>query len=120
MLAGKIRRHDASFWLVSTGWSGGGFGVGSRIRLGYTRAIVDAIHSGELEGVETVDDPVFGFAIPTSCPGVPDEILQPRRTWSDPAAYDEAARKLATLFRENFRHYESGAPEEVRDAAPKG
>jgi len=120
MLAGKIRRHDASVWLVSTGWSGGGFGVGSRIRLGYTRAIVDAIHSGELEGVETVDDPVFGFAIPTSCPGVPDEILQPRRTWSDPAAYDEAARKLATLFRENFRHYESGAPEEVRDAAPKG
>ncbi len=118
LLAEKIKKHDADVWLVNTGWSGGGFGVGSRIKLRYTRAIVDAIHSGELNGIETVTDKVFGVAIPTACPGVPSEILLPRQTWADGAAYDASAAKLATLFTENFRQYADGASEEVRAAGP--
>ncbi|MFP6686537.1 MAG: phosphoenolpyruvate carboxykinase (ATP), partial [Polyangiaceae bacterium] len=119
LLAGKLRAHGAQTWLLNTGWSGGGFGVGSRMKLGYTRAMVDAIHNGTLAEVETIEDPVFGMAIPTSCTGVPDEILVPRNTWADGAAYDEAARKLAFLFAENFKVYENVASEDVKAAGPR-
>jgi phosphoenolpyruvate carboxykinase (ATP) len=119
LLAEKLRKHGATTWLVNTGWSGGPYGVGSRIKLKYTRAIIDAIHSGALASVQTAEDPVFGLAIPTSCPEVPPEILQPRNTWSDKAAYDEKAKKLAQLFRENFKKYEAQASAEVRAGGPK-
>ena len=120
MLADKLRKHGAQTWLVNTGWTGGGFGVGSRMKLKYTRAIVDAIHAGTLANVPTVEDAHFGFAVPTSCPEVPAELLQPRNTWGDKAAYDDKAKKVASLFRENFKKYESQASAEVRAGGPKG
>ena len=119
MLAGKLRKHDAHCWLVNTGWSGGGAGVGSRMKLKYTRAIIDAIHGGALDKVATIVDPVFGVAVPTECPGVPTEILVPRNTWADKAAYDAQAKKVATLFRENFKKFESQASDEIRQSGPK-
>ena len=90
------------------------------MKLAYTRAIVDAIHSGELRKVPTVQDPVFGLAIPKECPGVPSELLQPRNTWEDGAAYDAKAKLLAGLFRENFKTYEAGANPEIVSAGPRG
>jgi phosphoenolpyruvate carboxykinase (ATP) len=119
MLADKMKQHNARVWLVNTGWSGGGYGVGQRMKLSLTRAIVDAVHSGALADAPTENDPVFGLAIPTSVPGVPDNVLKPRDTWADGAAYDAAAKKLAGLFAENFRKYESVASAEVRAAGPK-
>jgi phosphoenolpyruvate carboxykinase (ATP) len=114
-----MKQHNTRVWLVNTGWSGGGHGVGSRMKLSFTRAIVDAIHSGQLGDVPVKPDPVFGVGVPTSCPGVPGELLQPRSTWKDPAAYDAAAKKLAQLFINNFKQYESVASAEVRAAGPK-
>ncbi len=119
MLADKLRKHGAQTWLVNTGWSGGPYGVGSRIKLKYTRAIVDAIHSGALAKASTVEDPVFGIAVPTSCPDVPSEILMPRNTWVDKAAYDQKAKKLAQLFKDNFKKYEASASAEVKAGGPK-
>ncbi|MBA3821386.1 MAG: phosphoenolpyruvate carboxykinase (ATP) [Deltaproteobacteria bacterium] len=119
MLAEKLRKHGAQTWLVNTGWSGGAYGVGSRIKLKYTRAIIDAIHNGTLANVATQEDPIFGLSVPTSCPEVPSEMLQPRNTWSDKAAYDEKAKRVATLFKENFKKYEGQASAEVRGAGPK-
>ena len=120
MLATKLKKHGAQTWLVNTGWSGGPYGVGSRMKLAYTRAIIDAIHSGALAKSPTVTDPIFGLAIPTHCPGVPDQMLQPEKTWSDPAAYHQAAKKLAALFQQNFAKYADQASEEIRAAAPRG
>jgi phosphoenolpyruvate carboxykinase (ATP) len=118
LLAEKMKKHGARVWLVNTGWSGGAFGVGKRIKLAHTRAIVNAIHSGKLANVKTEKDPVFGLEVITECPGVPSEILNPRNTWADKAAYDTAAKKLANLFRENFKTYEAGVSAEVRAAGP--
>ncbi len=119
LLADKLRKHGAQTWLVNTGWTGGGHGVGARMKLKYTRAIIDAIHSGALDHVATVEDSVFGVLVPTECPGVPAEVLVPRNTWADQAAYDTQARKVATLFRENFKKYEVAANDEVRAAGPR-
>ena len=119
MLSDKLKKHGAQTWLVNTGWSGGAYGTGSRIKLKYTRAIIDAIHSGALADAPTQLDPVFGLAVPTSCPDVPSEMLVPRNTWADKAAYDEKARKVAALFRENFKKYEAQASAEVRGGGPK-
>lgn len=105
LLAERLQKHNAQAWLVNTGWTGGGYGVGERIKLAYTRAIIDAIHSGELIKAPTVTDPVFGLAVPQECPGVPSEILMPRNVWKDPQAYDQAAAQLAKLFEENYRQY---------------
>ena len=120
MLAEKLRKHGAQTWLVNTGWSGGAYGTGSRIKLRYTRAIIDAIHSGALATAPTQEDPVFGLAIPTTCPDVPSEILVPRNTWADKAAYDDKAKRVAQLFKENFKKYEAQASAEVRGGGPKG
>lgn len=117
-LAERIQQHGSNVWLVNTGWSGGGFGTGSRISLRHTRAIIDAIHSGELSKANFANDPVFGISIPDQCPNVPTEILTPRGTWSDTAAYDEAARELARKFQDNFKTYEDQASDEIRGAAP--
>jgi phosphoenolpyruvate carboxykinase (ATP) len=119
LLAEKLRKHGAQTWLVNTGWSGGAYGVGSRIKLKHTRAIIDAIHSGALASVPSQEDPVFGLSVPTSCPEVPSAMLLPRNTWADKAAYDEKAKRVATLFRENFKKYEAQASAEVRGAGPK-
>jgi phosphoenolpyruvate carboxykinase (ATP) len=119
LLASKLRTHGAQTWLVNTGWSGGPYGVGSRMKLSYTRAIVDAIHAGALDNVATIEDPIFGVAVPTACPNVPAEVLIPRNTWKDQGAYDRTATKLAQLFRENFRKYEQGASAEVKAAGPQ-
>jgi phosphoenolpyruvate carboxykinase (ATP) len=105
MLGALVDRHGSDVWLVNTGWSGGPFGVGSRMKLGYTRAMVRAVLSGALHDAPTDADPVFGLEIPTDVPGVPNEVLNPRRTWSDTAAYDAQAKKLAAMFRKNFEQF---------------
>jgi phosphoenolpyruvate carboxykinase (ATP) len=119
LLAERLERHGSQAWLVNTGWSGGSFGVGSRIKLSYTRAIVDAIHSGALDAIGTVHDPAFGLAVPVECPGVPAELLNPRRAWSRPNEYDATARHLCQLFRDNFRHYEAAASPQVMASGPQ-
>ncbi|MEZ6112222.1 MAG: phosphoenolpyruvate carboxykinase (ATP) [Pirellulaceae bacterium] len=119
LLADRIKRHNANVWLVNTGWSGGAYGVGKRIKLGNTRAIIDAIHSGELSDAPTQADPVFGLQVVTKCPGVPDEILVPRNAWADKAKFDETARKLAKLFSDNFAKYADGVSDAIKSAGPK-
>ena len=119
MLAERIEQHQTAAWLVNTGWSGGPYGVGSRIKLSHTRAIIDAIHDGSLRSALTREDPIFGLHVPTSCPGVPEHLLIPRNTWSDPAAYDLTARKLAGQFRENFAQYADQASGEIRQSGPR-
>jgi phosphoenolpyruvate carboxykinase (ATP) len=118
LLAEKMQRHRSNVWLVNTGWSGGAYGVGKRMKLSLTRAIIDGIHSGRLATVRTVPDPVFGIGVVTECPGVPKEVLTPRDTWADKAGFDATAKKLAQLFIANFKEYESGASAEVRAASP--
>ena len=113
-----MRKHKARVWLVNTGWAGGGYGVGKRISLKNTRAIIDAIHSGALANAKTERDPVFGFDIVTEVPGVPPEILRPREAWADKSAYEATAKKLASLFNKNFETYAAGASAEVKGAAP--
>jgi len=118
LLAERIQENSANVWLVNTGWSGGSYGVGKRVKLAYSRAILDAIHSGELAQAPTVKDPVFGFEVVSECPNVPAEILIPRNTWADKASFDATANKLAHLFNQNFKVYEDGASEGVRAAGP--
>ncbi|MEM6454883.1 MAG: phosphoenolpyruvate carboxykinase (ATP), partial [Acidobacteriota bacterium] len=118
LLAEKMRTHGAEAWLINTGLTGGPYGTGRRMRLRHTRAIIDAIHDGALTQAATETDPVFGFAVPTACPNVPSEILQPRNTWSDPAAYDAQRNKLAQRFADNFANFAEGAGEAVRAAGP--
>lgn len=119
LLAKKIKDHNATAWLVNTGWTGGKYGVGSRIKLRYTRAMIDAIHNGDLDGAETVTDPHFGFEVPTSCPKVPSEILIPKETWADKASYDQIKTKLVKLFTDNFKQFEAGVNPEILAAGPK-
>ncbi|MGI9458127.1 MAG: phosphoenolpyruvate carboxykinase (ATP) [Aeoliella sp.] len=119
LLATRIREHGSKVWLVNTGWSGGAFGTGSRMKLSYTRSIIDNIHSGELSDAPVESDPLFGFEVVTKCSNVPEEILVPRKTWTDQSAFDQTARKLAGLFRENFTTYEAGVDAAVRAAAPQ-
>lgn len=118
LLAEKMEKHGTSAWLVNTGWTGGAHGVGKRISLQNTRAIINAIHDGSLNDVEYVTDPRFGLSVPTSCPGVPSEILTPKNTWADKEAYDAQALKLAKLFNENFKKYEEGSSDEIIAAGP--
>ena len=119
LLAKKMRRHNARVWLVNTGWGGGGPGVGKRISLKDTRAIIDAIHDGSLAKAKTERDPVFGFEVAAECPGVRSEILIPRNAWADKAAYEATAKKLAGLFNKNFETYAAGVSAEVKASAPK-
>jgi len=119
MLAERMDRHGSKAWLVNTGWTGGPYGVGSRINLPYTRAIIDAIHDGSLDDAPAVVDPIFGFEVPTECPNVPPEILIPKNTWSNQDEYERQALKLAELFRDNFKKYESGSPKEIVEAGPR-
>ena len=119
LLGKKIAEHDVDCWLINTGWTGGPYGVGERMKIGYTRAMVHAALDGSLKGVEFTDDPIFGVSVPTSCPEVPDEVLIPKNTWPDPAAYDEQANKLAKMFVDNFEQFSDVGSGEVKAAGPK-
>ncbi|HTN74381.1 MAG TPA: phosphoenolpyruvate carboxykinase (ATP) [Pirellulaceae bacterium] len=119
LLAEKMKRHQANAWLINTGWSGGAYGVGERMKLSYTRAIINAIHAGQLADAPLVEDEIFGLAMPTACPGVDAKVLSPRQTWSDPAAYDLTARKLAQLFHDNFAKYADVASDAIKSAGPR-
>jgi phosphoenolpyruvate carboxykinase (ATP) len=119
MLAEKMNKHKAHAWLINTGWTGGKYGIGKRMSLKYTRAIIDAIHSGELENASTIQLPVFGFNVPTSCSGVPTEILNPIDTWANKEDYNATLNKLAKGFQDNFKKYEDQASQKIKDAGPK-
>jgi len=119
LLAEKMAQHDAKCWLLNTGWVSGGYGKSKRIRIKWTRALLNAALDGSLNDVEFVADPRFGFEIPQSCDGVPEEILNPRDTWGDGSEYDAAANRLAEMFGENFAQFAEGTSAEVLAAAPK-
>ena len=119
MLGDRLREHDSKVWLINTGWSGGPYGTGERIKLKYTRAIVHAALGGELDESDTRRDPIFGLAVPTEINRVPANVLNPRSTWSDPAAYDAQAKKLAGMFRENFEKI-GNVDAATKNAGPKG
>ena len=118
LLGKKLKEHHVNVWLINTGWSGGPYGVGKRIKLQYTRAMITAALDSELDQVAYNTHPVFGYQVPVTCPNVPTEILQPRNTWTDKNDYDKTANKLANLFEENFKKYANGVSEEVLKAAP--
>jgi len=120
MLGERLERHGARVWLVNTGWTGGPYGVGSRMKLAHTRSMVSAALAGKLDAIDTMTDPVFGLAVPVNVPGVPGEVLQPRGTWADSAAYDAQAEKLVRMFRDNFAQYDAHVGEGVIAAGPEG
>jgi len=119
MLGEKIRKHRVNVWLINTGWTGGPYSVGSRIRLKFTRNIISAVLKGQIDNVHYDSHPVFGVAVPAACPGVPSELLYPRDTWADKEAYDLQARMLAQKFVANFGKYREGVGQEVLAAAPR-
>jgi phosphoenolpyruvate carboxykinase (ATP) len=119
LLGEKIAKHNVAVWLINTGWSGGSYGDGQRIKLGLTRAMVKAVLSGKLSEVATQPDPTFGVHIPVAVPEVPSELLDPRKTWKVPAAYDQKARELANMFEANFRENAGDASAEIRNAGPR-
>jgi phosphoenolpyruvate carboxykinase (ATP) len=120
MLGEKLKANpNINVWLINTGWTGGAYGTGSRMKLPFTRAMITAALNGELNNVEFEAHPVFGYAMPKTCPNVPAELLNPRNTWADKAAYDAQANKLANMFVKNFEQYAAGVSKEIIDAAPK-
>lgn len=119
LLGKKMKENNVQIWLINTGWSGGSYGVGSRMSLKYTRAMITAALEGKLDNVEFVNHEVFGLAMPISCPDVPSELLNPKGTWADASAYDATANKLAGLFKKNFEKYADYANEEILAGAPK-
>jgi phosphoenolpyruvate carboxykinase (ATP) len=119
VLAGKIDEYRCRVWMINTGWTGGPYGVGHRIRIPHTRAMLNAALEGALDDVDYAEDPIFGLSVPTSVPGVPSELLVPRGTWSDPEAFDAQARKLAGMFVGNFAAYADGVDESVVKSGPR-
>ena len=119
-LGERIVRHGVKVWLVNTGWTGGPYGVGARMKIGHTRAMIRAALAGGLDAVACERDPVFNLDVPVACPGVPATVLRPRETWARPAEYDAQAAKLAAMFVENFRAFEASAAPDVRAAGPRG
>lgn len=119
MLAERINQHKCTVWLVNTGWSGGPYGVGHRMKIAHTRAMVTAALDGTLAAVPTRPDPVFGIYVPEYCPSVPGDVLQPRNTWADKDAYDAKARELAAKFVENFAQFKAQVSSAVAEASPR-
>ena len=119
MLGEKIARHKAKVWLVNTGWTGGAYGVGTRMKIAHTRAMINAALAGQLDQVKYSTHPIFNVDVPTTCPGVPDGVLDPRSTWRDAVAYDEQARSLAGMFVENFKQFEKDVDASVSAAGPR-
>ena len=120
MLGALLKRHGSRVWLVNTGWSGGAYGEGKRMKLAYTRAMVRAALDGRLDDVVTAKDPIFGLEVPQDVPGVPGEVMTPRGTWRDPAAYDAQAKKLAEMFRQNIEKFGDQVDARVKAAGPRG
>jgi len=118
MLGEKMEKSAASVWLVNTGWTGGAYGKGTRMKLSHTRAMITAALEGKLDGIEYEHMPIFNLSIPVSCPGVPSELLNPRNTWENKDAYDQHALHLATLFVKNFEKYAAGVSPDIMAAAP--
>ncbi|WP_315820700.1 phosphoenolpyruvate carboxykinase (ATP) [Paraflavitalea speifideaquila] len=118
MLGEKLRKHEVKVWMINTGWTGGAYGTGNRMKLAYTRAMITAALEGDLNQVEYSNHPIFGMAVPQSCPQVPAELLNPRNTWADKNAYDTAACNLAQQFIKNFEKYAAGVQAEILEAAP--
>jgi phosphoenolpyruvate carboxykinase (ATP) len=118
MLGERLERHNVEVWLVNTGWTAGPYGVGHRMKLAHTRALVTAALSGALVGIPLRQDPVFRIAVPESAPGVPNDILDPRCTWADPAAYDRQAEALAAMFHENFQRFSDHVSDAIRAGGP--
>jgi phosphoenolpyruvate carboxykinase (ATP) len=118
LLRERIEQHQVRCYLINTGWTGGPYGIGSRININYTRAMVRAAISGEIDRADFVTEPIFGLRVPTSCPGVPRELLFPRSTWAEPDAYDLQAKALANLFKKNFEQFTLPS-DEVRNAGPR-
>jgi phosphoenolpyruvate carboxykinase (ATP) len=119
LLGEKMKKHQVNVWLVNTGWSGGAYGEGQRMKLAYTRALITAVLAGKLADVGYSQHPVFGIMMPENCPGVPSEILNPRNTWSDKNKYDRKSKELAKAFLQNFEQFEEFANEEMRQSLPK-
>ena len=119
MLGKKMKEHKVNVWLVNTGWTGGGYGVGNRMKLGYTRAMVTAALNGQLNNVSYTTHNIFGLEMPDTCPNVPDELLNPRKTWENSENYDNKANELATSFNKNFSKFADKASQEILAAAPK-
>tara|TARA_B110000459_G_C16606619_1_gene493856 strand:+ start:564 stop:2177 length:1614 start_codon:yes stop_codon:yes gene_type:complete len=119
LLGKKLEGTNIKVWLINTGWSGGSYGTGKRMKLKYTRAMITAAMTGQLDNVEFKNQPIFELAMPTSCEGVPSEILNPKDTWADKSKFDEVANNLANQFVKNFAQYENGSSEAILSAAPK-
>jgi len=117
MLGRRLREHNAQCWLVNTGWQGGPYGIGKRMSLPYTRAMVNALVEGALDKVEFEIEPAFGLSIPTFVPGVPADLLKPRNSWKDTAAYDKMAADLSARFAKNFEQFD--ASREIQEAGPR-
>jgi phosphoenolpyruvate carboxykinase (ATP) len=120
VLADKIDEFDPGLWMINTGWTSGPHGVGYRIRIPHTRAMLNAALAGDLDDIDYVEDPIFGLSVPTEIAGVPSDLLLPRGTWDDPVAYDAQATKLARMFKENFAQYSAGVDQSVIDSGPQG
>jgi phosphoenolpyruvate carboxykinase (ATP) len=118
MLGQRIGAHDASVWLVNTGWTGGPYGVGERMNLSHTRAMVEAATSDALRDVDTKRHAIFNVDVPVSCPGVPNEVLDPQSTWPDKEQYEIQGRELAAMFADNFQRFTDSVPPEVTKAGP--
>jgi phosphoenolpyruvate carboxykinase (ATP) len=119
LLGQRMREHNVHVWLINTGWTGGSYGVGKRMKLSFTRAMITAAMQDQLNNVEYVNHPVFGFAVPQSVPNVPSEVLNPRDTWANKEEYDATANKLAKAFLTSFEAYQSYANDEIMAGAPK-
>jgi len=118
-LGRRLAQHGSRVWLVNTGWTGGPAGEGERMPLRYTRAMVTAALEGQLDRVPTSPDPIFGVEVPRGCPGVPESLLDPRSTWREPTSYDAQARRLASMFAENFAGFAPDVAPEVASAGPR-
>jgi phosphoenolpyruvate carboxykinase (ATP) len=120
VLAEKIDEFDPGLWMINTGWTAGPHGVGYRIRIPHTRAMLNAALGGDLNDVELIEDPIFGLMTPAEIEDVPTELLRPRGTWNDTDAYDKQAKKLAKMFKKNFEQYSAGVDQSVVDSGPQG
>jgi phosphoenolpyruvate carboxykinase (ATP) len=116
----KMEKHETNVWLINTGWTGGAYGTGSRMKLSYTRAMITAALEGKLDEVEYKSHPIFGFQVPQTCPNVPSEVLNPRNTWENPEEYDIQASTLAKAFRDNFKKFEDFATADILEGSPLG
>jgi phosphoenolpyruvate carboxykinase (ATP) len=119
LLGDRIARHQARVWLVNTGWTGGPYGVGTRMKIAHTRAMINAALAGGLDGVAYERDPIFNLDVPTTCPNVPSQVLKPRTTWKSEGAYEAQAKKLAQMFADNFKNFEATAAWDVKAAGPQ-